>query len=198
MITRRTVLGLLVAVVVCSGCAPRHDVATPPPAATTDATPDAIAAAATYSAIAVGPRPGQAAIDLTLPTIDGASITLSELEGRAVVVIFWASWCAYCRQELATLVEVYEEAHEKGLEVLAINTEEEPERVVAFAAEHRLPYPVLLDHRGEVATRYRVLGLPTTVFIDAEGIVQHVHPGIMEAAVLQEYVDAVLPSEVSP
>lgn len=182
-------LALFVIAPVATGCAPdRREAA---PAAGT--TPDEVSAAATFSAVSVGPQVGHPAADFTLESVDGADVTLSSLQGKAVVIAFWATWCQYCREELPRIAELYEEVHDDGLEVLAVNVREEPERVAAYAAELDLPYPVLMDRRGEVATRYRVRGLPTTVFVDPEGDVQRVHLGTLEEPTLQAYVDAVLP-----
>lgn len=184
------VLLMLAATAVLAGCAPAAEATpTPPP----NATPDAISAAATLSAYTAGPKAGQPATDFTLKAIDGSDVTLSALQGKGVLLVFWATWCGYCRDQFPALASVYEEAREDGLEMLAINEEEEPERVIAYVAEHELPFPVLMDRKGEVADRYRVRGLPTLVFIDPEGVVQRVHPGTMEASDLQANVDALLP-----
>ncbi len=200
MTTMRTIraiaLAVLVATSVLAGCAPARDGMTPTPTAPTNATPDAISAAATLSAMSVGPQTGQPAADFSLKAIDGSDVTLSSLRGKAVVIAFWATWCEYCREELPLIAGLYEEVREDGLEVLAINMLEEPERVVAYVAELELPYPVLMDRRGEVAAQYRVRGLPTTVFIDPEGAVQRVHLGTLEESVLRDYVNALLPKGI--
>lgn len=184
---------LVMATVLLAACAPGRATATPSPAA--GATPNAIDAAATLSAMSTGPQTGRPADDFTLEAIDGSDVTLSALRGKAVVVAFWATWCEYCREELPLIADLYAEAHDDGLEVLAVNLHDEPEQVVAFVAELGLPYPVLMDRRGEVANRYRVRGLPTTVFIDPEGAVQRVHLGTIEESTLRDYVNSLLAKE---
>jgi len=198
MTTMRTIHAIALAMILSAAplmsCAPsRSEVAGP--TASVNATPDAISAAATLSAVQRGPGAGQPAVDFALKGIDGSDVTLSSLRGKGVVLVFWATWCEYCRQVLPHLAEVYEEARDDGIEMLAINQQEEPERVVAYTAEHDLPYPVLMDRDGEVADRYRVRGLPTTVFIDPGGAVQRVHLGTLEESALRDYVNALLPKE---
>lgn len=198
MTTIRTIRAVALAVLAMSAlvvaCAPAGRAPTTV-TAPANATPDEISAAATLSAISAGPQTGQPAADFTLKAIDGADITLSSYRGKAVVLAFWATWCEYCREELPLIAALYEEVHDGGIEVLAVNVGDEPERVLAYVAELELPCPVLMDRRGEVATRYRVRGLPTTVFIDPEGNVQRVHLGTMEEQVLRDYVDALLAKE---
>lgn len=199
MTTMRTKLAIaLVALLLAAplvGCAPSADDKAPGATASANATPNAISAAATLSAVQRGQGARQPAADFQLKGIDGSDVALSSLQGKAVVLVFWASWCEYCRQVLPRLAEMYEETRDDGLEVLAINQQEDIERVVAYVAEHELPYPVLMDRRGEVAGRYRVRGLPTTVFIDPEGAVQRVLLGTLEEDALRDYIDALLPKE---
>ncbi len=199
MTTMRTIHAIALATILLAAplvsCAPSPDGKATGPTAPANATPDAIGAAATLSAVQRGPGVGQPAADFALKGIDGSDVTLSSLRGKGVVLVFWATWCEYCRQVLPHLAEVYEEARDDGIEMLAINQQEEPERVVAYTAEHDLPYPVLMDRDGEVAGRYRVRGLPTTVFIDPGGAVQRVHLGTLEESALRDYVNALLPTE---
>ncbi len=133
------------------------------------------------------PEEGAAAADFTLETLDGTTISLQGLRGTPVMVTFWASWCGPCRVEIPHMVALYGESAERGFEILAVNMGDSPGQAQEFAEEMGMTFPVLLDRHGEVAYAYHVHGIPTSVFVDAEGIIRHVHVGTLSAADLQYY-----------
>lgn len=135
--------------------------------------PPALAAAG----LEVGPRTGMLAPDFVLPTLDGGELRLSDLRGKAVVVNFWATWCSPCRREMPLLVRAFRQFGGQGLVVVAVNVQEDEGSASRFAREFGLPFPVALDKTGAVANAYRLLGLPTTFFIDGEGVVRSVFRG---------------------
>jgi cytochrome oxidase Cu insertion factor (SCO1/SenC/PrrC family) len=124
-------------------------------------------------------RAGARAPDFTLPALDGTSLSLSAQTGRPRVVTFWATWCAPCRKDFPALAAAAK-AH-PDLEVLAVNEGEDPGQVRDFmrsvlgADASRLT--VLLDADHSVGARYAASGLPVTVFVGADGIVQAVRIG---------------------
>ena len=115
---------------------------------------------------------GKAAPDFTLQNLDGQSISLSDLKGKPVLVNFWATRCPPCVSEMPYLQEIYDEWSGKGLILLAINIGESSSKVEQFLQDHNLSLPVLLDTRAVVAQRYNIRGIPTTFFIDKDGIIQ--------------------------
>jgi len=123
------------------------------------------------------PREGFAAPDLTLQTLDGETVTLSDLRGQAVLSNFWASWCPPCRNEMPAIQQVYEEYRDEGFTVLAVNSQEQETRVAAFAGELGLTFPILIDRDGRVFDDYRVAALPTTFFVDRAGVIRGVTTG---------------------
>lgn len=130
----------------------------------------------TTSGLIPSPREGFAAPDFTLETIDGNTLSLSELRGRAVVVNLWASWCPPCKAEMPALQVVYDIYVEQGLQVLAVNMtfQDSISDADEFIEMEGLDFPILLDRSGEVARLYQMRALPSTFFIDPEGVIQKV------------------------
>ena len=139
---------------------------------------------------------GLTAPDFTLKTIDGASVTLSSLRGRAVLLNFWATWCAYCRDEMPAFQNVYNELKGDSFIVVTITEETgiELENVIAFKDDYHLTFPILLDEDGAVNRRYYVTGLPRTLLITPKGTIHKILLGgpITEDEVKRE-LSAMLP-----
>jgi peroxiredoxin len=136
----------------------------------------------------VGLDVGDRAPDFELFDLQGRAIRLSDLRGQVVMLNFWAVWCGFCRIEFPVMQSAYERHQNDGFVVLAIDIQETQEAVQAFAEDVRMTFPVLLDSRGQVASAYRIRGLPTSLFIDAEGVIQVVRIGPVDEALLEQYL----------
>ena len=126
------------------------------------------------------PRVGFLAPDFSLERLDGGDlITLSDLRGKVILVNIWASWCPPCREEMPAINRVYQEYESQGFEVLAVNTtyQDNEEDAAAFAQNLGLTFPILLDRTGEIRQLYLLRGLPSSYFIDREGIIRSVVVG---------------------
>jgi thiol-disulfide isomerase/thioredoxin len=141
------------------------------------------------TAITKGPLLNEGAPDFTLETLEGKTVTLSELKGKKVFINFWASWCPPCRDEMPEIEEFSKRNPE--VVVLAINlrnTEKNDEAVHKYIQEHEYTFPVLLDRKGDVGNAYKVLTLPTSFFVNTKGIVQFKFIGPLTLEQMDELV----------
>ena len=119
-----------------------------------------------------GTETGSLAPDFQLQNLDGQTVSLGNLQGKPVLINFWATWCPPCRGEMPYIQEIYEEWTDKGLVLLAINIGESSSTVRDFMQSQNLSLTVLLDTKQDVAQRYSISGIPTTFFIDEVGIIK--------------------------
>jgi len=139
----------------------------------------------------VGIAVGDLAPEFSGMTIDGEIVALSDLDGKLVVVNVFASWCGPCRVETPHLVEIYDELDRDEVEFVGLNLQETPGAVQTFKDEFSIEYPLLLNEGGEITDIYSPIGLPTTWFIDREGIVRFTFSGPLTKESLQVILDDV-------
>lgn len=141
--------------------------------------------------VSAQPAVGRPAPDFTLPTLDGGEFRLSDYRGKPVVLNFWATWCGPCQRELPAIERAAE--HYRDVVVFAaVDQAETQQRVQAFVDEMGLTVIVPMDGEQVVGERYDVLGLPTTFFIDENGIIRSVWMGEMNSIVLAEHISGIL------
>jgi cytochrome c biogenesis protein CcmG/thiol:disulfide interchange protein DsbE len=141
------------------------------------------------------PREGFLAPDFSLKTPDGASVTLSDFRGQAVLVNLWATWCPPCRSEMPAIQKLYDEYRDQGFVVLAVNMtyQDNASNVLPFTQDNNLTFPILLEQTGAVAKKYELRSLPTSFFIDKEGIIREVViGGPMSEALLRTRIESIL------
>lgn len=141
------------------------------------------------------PREGFLAPDFTLDTPDGSKVTLSELRGKIVVVNLWATWCLPCRAETPALEKAYEQYKNSGVVILGVDltSQDSVSDVKSFVQEFKLTYPILLDQAGNVGYLYQLRGIPTTFFINREGIIRtEVVGGPMSETFIRSKIEALL------
>lgn len=144
--------------------------------------------------LAQAPFVGNLAPDFTLDTIDGETVTLStftEGEGKPVVLNFWATWCPPCRIEMPFFQRANERYGDR-VAILGVNQAEPAETIQDYAARNGLSYPLLVDAEQKVNNRYAVLNLPTTIFIDRNGVVKEILIGTISQAVLEDRIEGLL------
>jgi cytochrome c biogenesis protein CcmG, thiol:disulfide interchange protein DsbE len=131
----------------------------------------------------------------TTKTIDGKTISLSNLRGKVVLVNIWASWCPPCKAEMPAIEHVYQAYKDKGFVVLAVDStiQDTVANAQAFVNENRLSFPILMDETGEITRLYHVQSLPTSFFIGPDGIIREVIVGgPMAQALLSSRVEKLL------
>ena len=138
------------------------------------------------------PMPNRPAPDFTLSTLDGTSITLSELKGQVALINIWATWCPPCRAEMPVIQATYDQYRDQGFTVLAVDLQEDPRTVAAFMQRYQLTFPALLDRDGTVSVSYRSSALPSSFFVDRRGVIRAVYRGPMPRSVLAGTVEQLL------
>lgn len=142
------------------------------------------------------PEVGRAGPDFLLERPDGGTLRLSDLQGQPIVLNFWASWCAPCRAEMPELVRAYAEHRDAGLEIVAVNLQETNDKVLSFAEEFGIEFPIAIDRDGELKDIWRLGGpfggIPSSYFLDEAGVVQDIVYGPLTDEMLAERIELLL------
>lgn len=117
-----------------------------------------------------------AAADVVLQDFDGNPVTISSLEGRPLVINFWASWCPACFSEMPSLEKVYQ-THRDSVQFLGINLGKDIEAALSVVEQTGVTYPLARDPQGETFAAFGGYGMPTTVFLDRDGRVIELYTG---------------------
>ena len=125
----------------------------------------------------------------------GAELSLSDLRAKVVLVDFWASWCAPCRQEAPILSQVYLEYAGKPVEFVGVNIWDRNQYALDFLKEFETAYPNGVDETGSIAIDYGVRGIPEKFFIDQKGVVRQKFVGPMQADALRAAIDGLLSAD---
>ena len=176
--------------------APAPDVAsaatpTPAPSPTPTATPAPTATAGPTATPTVAPPEfelGAPAPDFQVTRFNGETLRLSDLHGQVVVLNFWASWCPPCRREMPSFEQAWLDSRDDGVVFVGLATGDLEADARAFAAQVGVTYPLGLDPDGAVANDYLVRVMPTTYFIDREGLVQRKLSGFVNLGVLKVFI----------
>jgi cytochrome c biogenesis protein CcmG/thiol:disulfide interchange protein DsbE len=135
--------------------------------------------------------------DLTFPQLNGGSWRLSDHRGQVVLINYWASWCAPCRQETPGLIDLARDYRYQGLAIVGISMDEGGKRAVeSFLREFHLPYPVLMPDLASPSAP-AIDALPTTVLVDRNGRAAKSYVGAVKESVFRADVDRLL-AEAAP
>lgn len=130
--------------------------------------------------------------DFNLVLQGGGEARLSKLRGKVVMVDFWASWCAPCRQEAPVLEQVYKEYDGADVEFVGMNIWDLPDNAATYVEQFGITYPNGVDEDGKIAIDYGVQGIPEKFFIDRDGLIRQKFVGPIREAILKETLDSLL------
>ncbi len=127
---------------------------------------------ASCSPVPPKPEVGKPAPDFTLQTLGGQTVRLGELKGKVVFVNLWATWCPPCREEMPSMVRLYNFMRTRGVEILAVSEDNDREALKAFVEKYQVTFPVLPDENKRIYNLYRATGVPETHLIDRSGVLR--------------------------
>ncbi len=153
------------------------------------------AAAVAMALMLAAPARGEVAVGAPLPSgrslgvvdLSGAPVDLHRMippgreDARAALIVFWATWCAPCIEEIPVLRSLQDFHAKRGLRIVGVGVSEGGEtleRVAGAAARHKLNYDILFDREGEAQAAFNLIGIPWSVLIDGEGVVRWVGPAL--------------------
>jgi cytochrome c biogenesis protein CcmG/thiol:disulfide interchange protein DsbE len=136
---------------------------------------------------------GFRAPDFSLPTLEGGrTIRLSDFRGSVVVINFWASWCAACREEHPNLLAAWQRYQDHGVVFVGIDYQDSAVAAKAYVRELGGDWPIVTDLGGRTALAYGVYGVPETFFIGPDGIIRHTQVGASSYELLTTQIDRLL------
>jgi peroxiredoxin len=137
---------------------------------------------------ASGPAPeiGKPAPDFSATTVEGSKVTLSKLRGRPVWVTFAATWCQECRVESPDIQAAYERYRSQGLELLSVFIQNDRSDIVGYAKRAGLTFPKIDDSSDEIASSYRIVGIPSHFFVDRSGVVRSIEISALDPSAIDE------------
>jgi peroxiredoxin len=138
----------------------------------------------------VGLRPGNVAPDFEFSDSNGRRLRLSDFRGRPLALNFWASWCPPCKAEMAALEAAVNRYQARSLAVIGLNNGEPYANARRFLDQVQVELTAIgFDPRADIARLYAVEGMPTTYFIDSNGVITRVVTGVLNERLLESAVD---------
>lgn len=134
----------------------------------------------------------EAAPDFKLALLDGGSFQLGSHKGKPVLINFFASWCLPCREEMPAIEKIVREYQPKGVAFLAISTDDTEANAKDFVKKYGVTFPVGIDKSTEIQKAYGLYGIPTTYFIDKQGMVNYFHSGSVTEELMKHELDKLL------
>lgn len=146
-----------------------------------------------------GPERGRLAPALAVPALNGGQVTLAQYAGQPRVVSFFASWCESCWNDMITLQRGYERYRAHGVMFLGIGVHDTAGSLRYMTERLHLTFPVGYDERGDLAAGpFHLYTVPTTIFVDAHGVIKGVVQGRVHSDTLQRYLALILPAAATP
>jgi cytochrome c biogenesis protein CcmG/thiol:disulfide interchange protein DsbE len=131
---------------------------------------------------------GKAAPDFVGTDLDGRPVKLADYRGHPLVLNFWASWCGPCRAEEPGLIAIQKEYASRGVQVLGVTVRDNLQQAKIYRDEFKMPYRSLFDQAARLGYAYQVDAPPSSVFIDAHGIVQFKITGALDESGFRQLI----------
>jgi thiol-disulfide isomerase/thioredoxin len=134
----------------------------------------------------------EAAPEFNLTLFSGENFQLSDQKGKPVLINFFASWCVSCGKEMPAIQKVSHEYPPDAVSFLGIAVDDTEKKAKEFMRKVGLNIPAGLDRTGEIKDAFRLYGMPTTFFIDKDGMVSYFHPGVVTEKLMRYELDKLL------
>ena len=144
------------------------------------------------NAAVVAPEIGQPPTPFSGVTYDGKPASLADYAGTPLWLTFGGSWCSDCRVEMPELIETCNRYSSEGLSVLGVFINEPAADTGAYAQRVGIPFPIISDASGKIASAYRLMGVPTHVFIGRDGLIQDIKIGALAKDEMEAAVQGIL------
>ncbi|AJG99438.1 alkyl hydroperoxide reductase [Clostridium beijerinckii] len=128
------------------------------------------------------------AIDFNLKDLNGNELSLSDLKGKKVFLNFWATWCPPCKAEMPEIEKLYQETKDSDLVIVSVEIGEPLNTVKSFIDSNKYNFKILIDPDQSVATKYNIISIPTSYFIDEVGNIVSTHVGGMNIDQMKAYI----------
>ncbi len=138
---------------------------------------------------------GDTAPDFMLADLEtGDDIQLSENHGKGVMINFWATYCEPCKEEMPFMDELYEKYKDDGFEIIAVSVDRNEMVIRNFYERYGLSFPIVHDRKGAVMRAYQISPLPTSIFINPDGTIEHIIKSPLNLEYLDSYIQEILPN----
>lgn len=134
---------------------------------------------------------GNIAPEFELKSLNGSRIKLSDFRGKKVLLNFWATWCPPCREEMPEMERFHKDNKNKEMVIIGINlttSESNVSNVQNYINNEGITFNILLDQEGQVGSIYRPISIPTTYFIDSNGVIKNTFIGPMSYKMMQDFM----------
>jgi cytochrome c biogenesis protein CcmG/thiol:disulfide interchange protein DsbE len=135
---------------------------------------------------------GEPAADFSIERFDGGTFQLSDHKGKPILINFFASWCVSCGTEIPVLAKVAPEYSKKGVVFVGVAINDTEIKARKFIGKYNLSFATGLDKSGKIRRDYQLYGMPTTLFVDKQGVINYLHLGGVTEDLLRYELDKLL------